>query len=96
MLVPTAEPEFTFAPSFRFPPLREGNRAQVRFPLRAGGTLRRGGHQLLLFVNFGSAIGIIYQGDKGGEDNTARFEKGVIGCACFSDFGGAFGIKTAP
>ena len=23
------------------------------------------------------------QGDKGGEDNTARFEKGVIGCACF-------------
>ena len=29
-------------PSFRFPPLREGNRARVRFPLRAGGTLRRG------------------------------------------------------
>ena len=26
---------------------------------------------------------VIYQGDKGGEDNTARFEKGVIGCACF-------------
>jgi hypothetical protein len=32
----------------------------------------------------------------GGEDNTARFEKGVIGCACFSDFGGAISIKTAP
>jgi len=31
-------------PSVRFPPLREGNRsgAQVRFPLFAGGTLRRG------------------------------------------------------
>jgi hypothetical protein len=29
-------------PSFRFPPLREGNRARVRFPLRVGGTLRRG------------------------------------------------------
>jgi hypothetical protein len=26
----------------RFPPLREGNRAGGRFPLRAGGTLRRG------------------------------------------------------
>jgi hypothetical protein len=25
-------------PSLRFPPLREGNRAGVRFPLRAGGT----------------------------------------------------------
>jgi hypothetical protein len=29
-------------PSFRFPPLREGNRAGVRFPLPAGGTCRRG------------------------------------------------------
>ena len=31
-----------FPPSFRFPPLREGNRARVRFPLLAGGTCRRG------------------------------------------------------
>jgi membrane fusion protein (multidrug efflux system) len=29
-------------PSLRFPPLREGNRARVRFPLPAGGTCRRG------------------------------------------------------
>ena len=28
--------------SLGFPPLREGNRAGVRFPLHAGGTLRRG------------------------------------------------------
>jgi len=33
---------FQYPCSFRFPPLREGNRAGVRFPLPAGGTLRRG------------------------------------------------------
>ena len=33
---------YELPPSFRFPPLREGNRARVRFPLLAGGTLRRG------------------------------------------------------
>ena len=48
---------FTLPPSCRFPPLREGNRAGVRFPLPAGGTLRRG-LQLLFFVNFSLAIGI--------------------------------------
>jgi hypothetical protein len=41
-LIPTAPPEFTIAPLRRFPPLREGNRAGVRFPLLAGGTCRRG------------------------------------------------------
>ena len=61
-------------PSFRFPPLREGNRARVgvhprfargtargaltRFPLLAGGTLRRGSSTAVFFVNFGLAIGI--------------------------------------
>ena len=45
-------------PSCRFPPLREGNRARVRFPLLAGGTLRRGSSIALVFVNSGSAIGI--------------------------------------
>jgi hypothetical protein len=40
--IPTAPPEFTIAPLRRFPPLREGNRAGVRFPLLAGGTCRRG------------------------------------------------------
>jgi len=44
-------------PSFRFPPLREGNRARVRFPLLAGGTLRRGS-STAVFLNSGSAIGI--------------------------------------
>ena len=46
-------------PSCRFPPLREGNRARVRFPLLAGGTLRRGFSFIRTFVNSGSAIGII-------------------------------------
>jgi hypothetical protein len=32
--------------------------AWVRFPLRAGGTLRRGLSGILVFVNFGCAIGI--------------------------------------
>ena len=31
-----------------FPPLRERNRAGVRFPLRAGGTLRRGSTAVFL------------------------------------------------
>ena len=52
LLIPIAEPEFInevylyqlhsqssqLPPSLRFPPLREGNRAGVRFPLLAGGT----------------------------------------------------------
>ena len=29
---------YELPPSFRFPPLREGDRAWVRFPLRAVGT----------------------------------------------------------
>jgi len=45
-------------PSCRFPPLREGNRARVRFPLLSGGTLRRGFSFIRTFVNSGSAIGI--------------------------------------
>ena len=31
---------FTIPPFVRFPPLREGNRARVRFPLRVGGNLK--------------------------------------------------------
>ena len=45
-------------PSCRFPPIREGNRARVRFPLLAGGTLRRGSSIALVFVNCVPAIGI--------------------------------------
>ena len=45
-------------PSCRFPPLREGNRARVRFPLLSGGTFRRGFSFIRTFVNSGSAIGI--------------------------------------
>ena len=36
--LPSARAEFMIAPLRRFPPLREGNRAGVRFPLLAGGT----------------------------------------------------------
>ena len=39
------------------PPLREGNRARVRFPLRAGGTLMRGSSVFLVIVNFAHEIG---------------------------------------
>ena len=39
-IIPTAPPKFTIAPLRRFPPLREGNRAQVRFPLLVGGTFK--------------------------------------------------------
>jgi hypothetical protein len=49
---------YELPPSFRFPPLREGNRAGVRFPLLAGGTLRRGSSIALVFVNCVPAIGI--------------------------------------
>jgi len=63
-------------PSCRFPPLREGNRARVRFPLLSGGTLRRGFSFIRTFVNSGSAIGIIYQG-------------GVINCCFFVNSGTA-------
>jgi len=44
-IIPIAEPEFRIPPSCRFPPLREGNRAWVRFPLRAtdkGTSVRHG------------------------------------------------------
>ena len=44
--------------SYRFPPLRERNRARVRFPLLAGGTLRRGASIALVFVNCVPAIGL--------------------------------------
>ena len=56
--IPIALAEFTIAPSVRFPTLREGNHARVRFPLRAGGTLRRGSSIALVFVNCVPAIGI--------------------------------------
>jgi hypothetical protein len=48
---------FQYPCSCRFPPLREGNRERVRFPLLAGGTLRRGFSFIRTFVNSGSAIG---------------------------------------
>jgi hypothetical protein len=60
-LIPIARAEFTIAPLRRFPPLREGNRTRVRFPLLAGGTLRRGS-STAVFVNSGSAMGIKTQG----------------------------------
>ena len=42
LLILIGQVKFTNCPpSFRFPPLREGNQAH-RFPLRGGGTLRRG------------------------------------------------------
>ena len=46
-------------PSFRFPSRSGGNRARVRFPLQAGGTLRRGSSLSLVFANYGCVIGII-------------------------------------
>ena len=58
-IIPIARAEFTIAPLRRFPPLREGNRTRVRFPLLAGGTLRRGS-STAVFVNSGSAMGIIH------------------------------------
>jgi hypothetical protein len=58
--MPIARSEFmNCPPSCRLPPLREGNRARVRFPLRAGGTLRRGSSLSLIFANYGCAIGIV-------------------------------------
>ena len=56
--LPIARAEFTIAPLRRFPPLREGNRTRVRFPLLAGGTLRRGFSVALVFINFAHAVGI--------------------------------------
>ena len=46
----------TLISSCRFPPLRGGNQAHW-FPLRAGGTLRRGSSISLVFANFAYAIG---------------------------------------
>jgi hypothetical protein len=58
-IIPIACPKFmNCPPSCRFPPLREGNRARVRFPLLAGGTLGRGFSFIRTFVNSGSAISI--------------------------------------
>ena len=59
-LIPTAPPKFTIAPLRRFPPLREGNRARVRFSLLARRTLRRRSSIALVFVNRVHAIGIIH------------------------------------
>ena len=88
-LIPIAEPKFTkkqqlMSPSFRFPPLREGNRAGVRFPLPAGGTLRRG-LQLLFFVNFSLAIGI----------RRGVGAHGGAPCCAFPPQGGRWGLWSA-
>jgi hypothetical protein len=58
-------------PSCRFPPLREGNRARVRFPLLAGGTLRRGSSIALVFVNCVPAIGITQLAEDEGDSSLA-------------------------
>jgi hypothetical protein len=59
-VLPIARAEFTIAPLLQVPPASRGepSRAPVRFPLRAGGTFRRGLSGILVFVNFGCAIGI--------------------------------------
>jgi len=37
--------------------------APARFPLRAGGTLRRGSSVALVFINFAHAVGIMTRGE---------------------------------
>jgi len=55
-----AEPEFIITPLLQVPPASRGepSRAPTRFPLLAGGTLRRGSSLSLIFANYGCAIGI--------------------------------------
>ena len=67
-LIPITEPEFIIAPLLQVPPASRGepSRASTRFPLLAGGTLRRGFSFIRAFTNSGCAIGII-RGGKGGE-----------------------------
>ena len=59
-VMPIAEPEFIVAPLLQVPPASRGEprSALVRFPLLAGGTLRRGFSFIRAFTNFGCAIGI--------------------------------------
>ena len=60
-IIPIAHPKFTICPLLKVPPrFARGTAwgAWVRFPLLAGGTLRRGLSGILVFVNFGCAIGI--------------------------------------
>ena len=59
-LIPITEPEFIIAPLLQVPPASRGepSRAPVRFPLLAGGTLRRGFSFIRAFTNSGCAIGI--------------------------------------
>ena len=58
--IPIAEPKFIILPSVRFPPASRGEprRAPTRFPLHAGGTLRRGFSSTRVFVRYAEAIGI--------------------------------------
>ena len=67
-LILITEPEFIIAPLLQVPPASRGepSRAPVRFPLLAGGPLRRGFSFIRAFTNSGCAIGII-RGGKGGE-----------------------------
>jgi hypothetical protein len=60
-IIPIAEPEFIITPLLQVPPASRGEpcRAPTRFPLLAGGTLRRGSLLSLIFANYGCAIGII-------------------------------------
>ena len=69
-------------PSLRFPPLREGNRAWVRFPLLAGGTLRRGLSGILVFVNFGCAIGITIHARASRVGGLGKMHTKVVPCPC--------------
>ena len=59
-VIPIAEPEFIITPLLQVPPASRGepSRAPTRFPLLAGGTLRRGSLLSLIFANYGCAIGI--------------------------------------
>ena len=52
LLIPIANPEFINAPLLKVPPASRGepSRAPVRFPLLAGGTLRRGSSTAVFLI----------------------------------------------
>jgi len=54
LVIPIARTEFTIAPLLQVPPASRGepNLAPAQFPMRAGGTLRRGVFNLACFRKF--------------------------------------------
>jgi hypothetical protein len=60
ILIPNVQSGFTTAPLLKAPPASRGepSRARVRFPLRAGGTCRRGLSIAVAFAKFASTIGV--------------------------------------